>query len=134
MYQAPLKAYEQVSKTTMSGREVEAAVLTKAAVRLKECQSQWDRADGGDRLNAALKFNQRVWSIFQAEIDRAENPLPHKLKVDLLRLSAFIDKRIFEIMAYPAPEKLTILININNNIAAGLRSNAAALPNEAAAA
>jgi flagellar protein FlaF len=118
----------------MSGREAEAAVLTKAAGKLKECQTQWGSADGDERLNAALKFNQRVWSIFQAEIDREENPLPHQLKVDLLRLSAFIDKRIFEIMAYPAPEKLTILININHNIAAGLRSNAASLQDEAAAA
>ncbi|MCU0559500.1 MAG: flagellar biosynthesis regulator FlaF [Desulfobacterales bacterium] len=134
MYQAPLKAYDQVCRTTMSGREAEAAVLTKAAGKLKECQTQWGSADGDERLNAALKFNQRVWSIFQAEIDREENPLPHQLKVDLLRLSAFIDKRIFEIMAYPAPEKLTILININHNIAAGLRSNAASLQDEAAAA
>jgi len=40
----------------------------------------------------------------------------------LLRLSGFIDKRIFEIQAHPAKEKLTIIIDINNNIAAGLRS------------
>ena len=74
------------------------------------------------KLDAALKYNQRVWSIFQAELEKPENPLPNTLKVDLLRLSAFIDKRMFEIMAYPSPEKLTILININHNIAAGLRT------------
>jgi flagellar protein FlaF len=43
------------------------------------------------------------------------------LKQDLLSLSVFIDKRIFEVMAYPNPEKLTAIININLNIAAGLR-------------
>jgi flagellar protein FlaF len=40
----------------------------------------------------------------------------------LLRLVAFIDKRTLETIAYPSPEKLTILININQNIAAGLRT------------
>lgn len=122
MYQAALKAYESVNKSTMGGRDIEAAVLTKAALKLKEVQSHWDAADRFSRLDSALRFNQRIWTIFQAELAKAENPLPHTLKVDLLRLSAFIDKRIFEIMAYPAPEKLTILINMNNNIAAGLRT------------
>jgi len=41
--------------------------------------------------------------------------------VDLLKLSAFIDRRILETMADPSPEKLTAIININRNIAAGLR-------------
>jgi flagellar protein FlaF len=37
-------------------------------------------------------------------------------------LSVFIDKRIFEIMAMPSPEKLTAIIEINRNVAAGLRT------------
>ena len=59
--------------------------------------------------------------MFQSELSREDNPLPQKLRVDILRLAAFIDKRIFEIMAYPDPEKLNIIININQNLAAGLR-------------
>ena len=121
MYQAALKAYDSVNKSTMSGRDVEAAVLTKAALKLKECQDNWTENSRSAQLEAALKYNQRVWTIFQAELEKPENPLPQSLKVDLLRLSAFIDKRTLETMAYPAPEKLTILININHNIAAGLR-------------
>jgi flagellar protein FlaF len=37
-------------------------------------------------------------------------------------LASFIDKRIFETMAFPSPEKLTAIIEINCNIAAGLRN------------
>ena len=122
MYQAALKTYENVNKTTVSGREVEAAVLVKAALKLRECQTGWDATDRDARLQGALKFNQRVWSIFQAELTKPENPLPAKIKNDLLRLSMFIDKRIFEVMAFPTREKLTILIDINHNIAAGLRT------------
>lgn len=133
MYQATLKGYESVSKSTMTGREVEAAALTKAAVKLKACQTGWNAMDRDAQLSQALKFNQRVWSILQAEISKKENPLPEKIKIDLLRLSAFIDKRIFEIMAYPSPEKLTIIIDINNNIAAGLRTKPASEIRTAAA-
>jgi len=47
--------------------------------------------------------------------------LPWNVRQDILNLSLFVDKRIFEIMAFPAPEKLTALIKINRNLAAGLR-------------
>jgi flagellar protein FlaF len=35
-----------------------------------------------------------------------------------------VDRRSFEVLAYPAPEKLDVLININLNVAAGLRGDA----------
>lgn len=118
-----LKAYESVSKATRSGREIEAAVLTKAAMKLKACQDDWDAPDRDNRLDEALKYNQRIWSIFQSELSRKDHELPKKLRLDILRLAAFIDRRIFETMAFPEPEKLNIVININNNLAAGLRGS-----------
>ncbi len=118
-----LRAYEHVGKATQSGREIEAAVLTKAAVKLKECQDNWDAPDRDTKLEFALKFNQRIWSIFQSELSRDDHELPKKLRLDILRLAAFIDRRIFETMASPSPEKLKIVIDINNNLAAGLRNS-----------
>ena len=118
-----LKAYESVGKATQSGREIEAAVLTKAAVKLKECQDSWDAPDRDQKLDEALKYNQRIWSIFQSELSRDDHEMPKKLRLDILRLAAFIDKRIFETMAFPEPGKLNIVININNNLAAGLRGS-----------
>jgi flagellar protein FlaF len=105
----------------MSSREIESAVLTKAALKLKECQDNWDTHDRDARLDEALRFNQLVWSIFQGELLKDDNPLPMQLRQDILGLSAFIDKRIFEVMAFPSPEKLNAIININLNLAAGLR-------------
>lgn len=118
----------------MNGRDVEAEVLAKAALKFKACQDNWARNGSDANLDAALKYNQRAWCIFQAELEKPENPLPNSLKVDLLRLIAFIDKRTLETIADPAAEKLTILININNNIAAGLRSRPKAALAEKAAA
>ena len=123
MYDSTVGAYETVSKMTMSGREIEAAVLTKAARKLQACQEQWDADFREDMLDEALKFNQRIWSIFQSELSHEPNPLSKKLRLNIIRLSAFIDKRIFETMADPSPEKLSIIIDINNNLAAGLRGS-----------
>ena len=127
MYRNPVEAYENVNKSTASGREIEAAVLTKAAKKLKECQMNWDAPDRAEQLDQAIRYNQRIWSIIQAELDKPENPLPTQIKVNLLRLSTYIDQRSLDIMAYPEREKLNIIININNNIAAGLRTNPAAV-------
>ena len=118
-----LRAYDSVSKATQSGREIEAAVLTKAALKLKKCQDDWNAPDRDNKLDEALKYNQRIWSIFQSELSRENHQLPKKLRLDILRLAAFIDRRIFETMAFPAPEKLNIVIDINNNLAAGLRGS-----------
>lgn len=123
MYANPVGAYETVSKMTMSGRETEAAVLTKAARKLKVCQEHWDTADRDGLLDEALKYNQRIWSIFQSELSREDNPLPMQLRLDIIRLSAYIDRRIFETMAEPSPNKLNIIIDINNNLASGLRGS-----------
>lgn len=123
MFNHAVDAYKQVDKTTTSGRETEARVLTEAALKLKKCQDSWGGPDLETQLDQALRYNQKIWSLFQSELEREDNPLPGKLKIDILRLAAFIDKRIFEVMAYPSPEKLNIIININQNIAAGLRGS-----------
>ncbi len=119
----PMDAYKKVEQETLSGSEVEAAVLIKAANKLQECQNQWNDVEREKNLDESLKFNQLVWSIFQSELSAEDNPLPKELRINLLRLSAFIDGRSLDTMAYPASEKLTILININRNIAAGLREH-----------
>ena len=125
MLQSPLEAYQHVEKVTGSGREIEAAVLTKAAMKLKECQRNWDADDREDKLEEALKFNQKVWSIFQSELTNENHPMPTELRRNLLRLGGYIDRRIFETMANPTPEKLDMVIKINCNLAAGLRSSTA---------
>ncbi len=123
MLQTAVRSYQTVDKETMSGRETEARVLTQAALKLLDCQRNWDSPDRDSRLDAALKYNQRIWSIFQAEMTKSDNPLPDSIKRNILQLSRFIDQRIFDAMAFPDPGKLSIIIKINQNIAAGLRGS-----------
>jgi len=120
--QNPVNAYTSMQKETLSGRELEASVLSRAGLMLKQVQENWNAPDREQKLLEAIKFNQKVWSFFQAELSDPENPLPKKLREDILNLSIFVDKRLFEIMGQPDPEKLSLVIDINFNIAAGLRT------------
>jgi flagellar biosynthesis activator protein FlaF len=119
---AQLQAYKRVEKIAIpDGRELEASILTKAAHLLTQCKNNWEDKDIQSRLDEALSFNQKIWTIFQSDLSNPTNPLPHKLREDILNLSLFIDKRIMDIRIDPLPEKLNIIVSINLNLAAGLR-------------
>ncbi len=120
MFTNPYNTYQRINKEQMSSRELEASILNKAGAMLKRCQEHWNDTDRDARLDDALKFNQKIWSFFQAELIDPENPLPMELKCSILNLSLFIDKSIYDIMAYPEADKLTPIIDINLNLAAGL--------------
>ena len=123
MYGNPLNAYQKTAKNTMSGRELEAHALTSAAMRLKESQMKWDpdTESGYSELARAIQHNQKLWSIFQAELSTNDHPLPARLREQLLSVSLFVDKHSFDILAHPSSEKIKSLVDINLAIAAGLR-------------
>lgn len=118
-----LDAYRNVEKATLSQRDLEATVLSKAAMQLQAIKENWASEDHDAELEAALNYNQKIWSFFQAELTMEDNPLPEEIKRNILALSLFVDRRTFETLAYPAPEKLDVLININLNVSAGLRGD-----------
>jgi flagellar protein FlaF len=121
-----IEAYRTAQNTReLSGRDIEAAALTRCALLLDQCRKEWNAPDREARLAEALRTNQALWSILQSELARPDNPLPVDLRSNILTLSVFIDKRIIEIMADPQPDKLKIIIDINLNLAAGLRGSGA---------
>lgn len=107
----------------LAGRELEAAVLNKAATLLEDVVGHWTEDAGHELLDNALKYNQTLWSVFQAELMDGDNPLPPELRQNILSLSTFVDRRTFEVMAYPEPTKLDILIKINRSLADGLMAH-----------
>ena len=124
MHSSQAEVYSRAQVSALSDREAEAAVLMKAAAMMKHVQSHWSAPDRDTILEKSLKYNQRLWTFFQVALLDENNPLPQQIRENVLRLSAFIDRRIFETLAYPTPEKLDVLININTNIAAGLKGHA----------
>lgn len=125
MYDKQLDAYRTGQNTSISGREIEAAALSRCALLLSACQKNWDAPDRDEKLDVALRTNQMVWSILQSELVKNDNPLPIEIRESLLTLSIFLDYRIIQVMAHPEPEKIQILIDINLNLAAGLRGSPA---------
>jgi flagellar protein FlaF len=123
MYAVQLEAYKTAQNFKMSGREIEAAALTRCALMLQDCRNNWGAEGCQEKLAEALRSNQVVWSILQSELAKDDNPLPLEIRKNLLTLSVFIDKRIIQVMAQPDPAKLQILIDINLNLASGLRGS-----------
>jgi flagellar biosynthesis activator protein FlaF len=128
MYTNQLAFYANNQRAGNSAREVEAEALTLGANKLQYCLDNWESKDRKGLISEALKFNQRLWTIFQASLSSDENQLPKDLKLELLKLSAFVDKQIFSIMAFPSPEKLQLLISINIDLAAGLKNKVSTTP------
>ena len=120
MFNSARQAYDQGAKTTGSGRQLEANALFKCARMLEACQRSWDAPGRAAELDEVLRQNMRLWTLFQAEMARPEHEMPVDMRVNLLKLSRFVDKRTFEMMADPQPEKLQALIDINRNIGSGL--------------
>ena len=105
----------------MPPREVEAMAFTKAALMLEEAKGQ---VDDYDSYAAALKFNQLLWTIIQADVVDKENQLPPQLKANILSLSIFVDRQTIKSLANTKAENLDSLININKNLAEGLMTKA----------
>lgn len=128
MFGRPGAAYDSTQKATTSGRGLESAALFKAARQLEAVKQHWDTPDRDVRLLEALRYNQRLWTIFQADLERPDHGLPTELRQNLLRLAAFIDRRSYELLGEPDREKLQALIDIDRNIASGLASEPGEAP------
>jgi len=111
-----LNAYDSSAKTSESGNETDAAVLEKAALMLEIVKADPDSED----FTNALKYNQLIWTTIQAEM-ADDHPLPDQIKANLISLAIFIDKQTYKAFAERNPELLNAIININRNIAIGLR-------------
>ena len=121
----PAKAYEKNAVENGSPRELEARLLMRAASKLQAVK------DGtvtkiADVLSA-VRYNRRLWLIFAFSTSSPDNPLPTEIRRNVISLATFVVNRsiTLETAAEPQPERVDVLININREIAAGLRTNAA---------
>lgn len=117
----PYADYSTIAQEGLSGRELEAFILTKASNKLKNCLTNWERPKFKSLLGEALSYNQKVWTFFQTELSSSDNQMPIELRQNLLSISLFIDRHTLSAMAFPDQKKLTVLIDINMNLATALR-------------
>ncbi len=100
-------------------RELEASLLIKAATRLQIIADDWLGREGD--LDEALTYNRKLWTLLVSAVIKEDNPLPVEIKRNILGLANFIFNHTFRVAAAPAATKLTVLVNINRDVAAGLR-------------
>ena len=103
-------------------RATEAWALTESGRRLALASR-----GGRDAMREALRLNWRLWTIFQADLTVAleSQDQPSDIHVNMLTLCQFVDKHTVAALSDPTPERLRVLIDINRNIAAGLRESLA---------
>jgi len=124
--QNPAQAYARTAQATGSPRELEAQLLLRAAAKLQAIKDAGADYDG-DAV-AAIRYNRRLWLVFANSIGKPENPLPREIKLNVANLANFIINHSMKLESDRArsPERLGVLININREIAAGLRTQAQA--------
>jgi flagellar protein FlaF len=113
-------AYQRASRTASSPRELEAAVLMKAAARLQAIRDDWEGKRGD--LDEALTYNRKLWTIFVTSVTSPDNQLPPDVRQGIADLGMFVFKRTVATLAEPSAGKLAALVNINRQIASGLRA------------
>lgn len=122
MYNQAAQAYQTTGKLGESPRELEAQLLMKAAIRLQLISENWDEQK--DQLDDAISYNRRLWTFLVTAATGAESKLPDSIRENMVNLANFVFKRSIVVLAHPEPERLKVLIDINRNIAEGLRGNA----------
>lgn len=114
-----VEVYGAVADLAADPRDLEAKLLVKAARKLQNAKDGWN--GNSSALNEALSYNRRLWTVFASAVCDPKSPLPAELRTNVANLSVFIFNRTVEAETAPAPEKLSALININRELAAGLR-------------
>jgi flagellar protein FlaF len=102
-------------------------LLLQAAARLQSVHDSWsdDVASGARaKLDDALLYNRKLWSVFLTDMADANHPMPRELRQNVANIGIFVMNHTVLVMSNPRPERLGSLININREIAAGLLSRA----------
>lgn len=112
---------------TGNPREFEAALLLDAALRLQSAQRAGEAGEaekGARAVEGALAHNRRLWSVFLASIAGGDRPLPCEIRQTMASLGLFVSHQSAAYEADPRPERLSALIGLNRDLAAGLLGHA----------
>ncbi|MGE4312941.1 MAG: flagellar biosynthesis regulator FlaF [Pseudobdellovibrionaceae bacterium] len=108
----------------LSQSEIEARALTRLADRLQHVIDDWNGKARTD-LVSTLRDNRMVWGAFYDQVmaERSgEKPahIPPHLSSNVIKLANFVFKRTIQAEGEPASDKISVLVTINREIAAGL--------------
>lgn len=114
-------------------RSLEGKVLLKSARQLEELSKRLKAGEivSLEDIGHAVEYNRKLWMVFVNETMNDDHPLPQEIKNNIASLGVFVFKRSTDILADTTPEKISALIEINRNIAAGLMKQPKSAENKA---
>ncbi|PIW25865.1 MAG: hypothetical protein COW30_17725 [Rhodospirillales bacterium CG15_BIG_FIL_POST_REV_8_21_14_020_66_15] len=115
---AASRAYGRVHLAVMGGRPAEAEAFARAAALLRDAA---ERPAERATLARALGFNQKLWTIVQAEAMDPAHPAPPDVRRDMMVLARFMDQATTDALAAPHP-RLGVMIEVNLCLSKGLFS------------
>ena len=101
-------------------REIDAWALGQAAAKLTAAMNVPQNIPA---LQEAVQTNQRLWTIFQADVSSEACAMPLDVRKNILQLSLYVDRETVQRLADQNASKLRTLIDINVNLAAALRES-----------
>jgi flagellar biosynthesis regulator FlaF len=103
-------------------RHLEAHAVDNVTHYFLEIKREWDGApDFDERLILALRLNRKLWLLFLNELTARNDPKLKEVTDNIFKLARLVDIETLSLMTEPRLETLDRLIDINNNVAAGLR-------------
>lgn len=118
------QAYAKAVKSALGPRELERMALAQTTRELMAVRDNYAPGrEGYEKYADALRFNQKLWTLIQANIMENPDDGAEPLKGNLLKLSLFIDRQTLAALEDPNPDSLTPLIDINRNISGGLHGS-----------
>lgn len=113
-------AYRNTLLATGDAKAVEAAVFAHVNSELTAAMHR--RESDWPGYVAALAKNLRLWTALSADVMSSENKLSDEMRGQILALSKFVRTRSMEILRLEKNVDAASLLEINANIAAGLRN------------
>tara|TARA_R110002020_G_C16014160_1_gene751359 strand:+ start:50 stop:454 length:405 start_codon:yes stop_codon:yes gene_type:complete len=125
-----LAAYKRTIRESETPRQIERRIISRVTHELSEKGQGFDATEDKTHrlailaagLRDALSDNQRFWSALRHDLASPENAMPDTLKASLISIALWVDRQTFSLMA--GEGRLSGLVEINENIAAGLAGQA----------
>ena len=120
-HQEQISKYHRVPEAGQPA-QTEAWALLEAAKRLATAivHGNDDNKETKEARKDALRLNWRLWTIFQAELTQDRPDLDTEIHHNMLTLCQFVDKHTVGALLKPTADALSVLIDLNRNIASGL--------------
>lgn len=120
-HQDQISKYQRVPEAGQPA-QTEAWALLEAAKRLATAIVHGNDDDKETKAvrKDALRLNWRLWTIFQAELTQDRPDLGTEIHNNMLTLCQFVDKHTVGALFKPTADALSVLIDLNRNIASGL--------------